>query len=358
MAARFLSVGAIMAAVASAAPAPTGGASCLSFCNSALDACNAAATVMGNPNHPLCASWYSQCLGYNPFAGTYVTPTACAAASAAPPVPTSTGAPDACASACIATFNSCSASQGQCGYEFSRCLGESPFYSGAYVAPAACSSYKETAAVTGAATVTTVVTGYTTYCPGPTSIVHNNKTIIVSTATTLTVTDCPCTITTNAPPAPQPTDCLSKCNAAHVACQNAPGANMATCAAQYAGCLGYNPWGSGSYVAPTACAAPTSAAPVNPTQAPAPPAPQPTDCLSKCNAAHVACQNAPGANMATCAAQYAGCLGYNPWGSGSYVAPTACAAPTTTGPVTVPTGAAGRVVIPGALAALGALALL
>lgn len=56
-------------------------------------------------------------------------------------------------------------------------------------------------------TVTTdiVVTDFTTYCPFPTSVVVNNKTITVTEATTLTVTG-PCTIpttyVTNAGPAP------------------------------------------------------------------------------------------------------------------------------------------------------------
>ncbi|KAK0384614.1 hypothetical protein NLU13_8700 [Sarocladium strictum] len=270
MAARFLSITAALATIASAAPA--GGDGCLPFCQSAFNACNAGATTLGNPNHPLCASWFSQCLGYNPYSnnGQYVAPTACADVTAAPPIPTSSGDPDACATACLAAYQSCSGDPGACAYQVSACLGQSPFYNGLYVAPAACSPNKEAAQSTasaaatasGNAAVTTVVTGYTTYCAGPTSIVHGNKTITVTGATTLTVTDCPCTITTGgpAPPAPQPTSCLDKCNAAHVACQNAPGANMATCAAQYAGCLGYNPWGSGSYVAPTACST-TAAAP-------------------------------------------------------------------------------------------------
>ncbi|KAL3233691.1 hypothetical protein RNJ44_03731 [Nakaseomyces bracarensis] len=40
-----------------------------------------------------------------------------------------------------------------------------------------------------------VVTAYTTYCPEPTEIIHGNKTITVTAPTTLTVTDCPCTLT-------------------------------------------------------------------------------------------------------------------------------------------------------------------
>ena len=47
------------------------------------------------------------------------------------------------------------------------------------------------------ATVTTdvVVTDLTTYCPSPTNVVINNKTLTVSEATTLTVTG-PCTVPT------------------------------------------------------------------------------------------------------------------------------------------------------------------
>jgi hypothetical protein len=42
-------------------------------------------------------------------------------------------------------------------------------------------------------TITT--TALTTYCPEPTKITHNGKTYTVTEATTLTITDCPCTVT-------------------------------------------------------------------------------------------------------------------------------------------------------------------
>jgi hypothetical protein len=42
---------------------------------------------------------------------------------------------------------------------------------------------------------TEVVTAYTTYCPAPTEITHGGKTYTVTEATTLTITNCPCTIT-------------------------------------------------------------------------------------------------------------------------------------------------------------------
>ncbi|KAL7793595.1 hypothetical protein V8C37DRAFT_101373 [Trichoderma ceciliae] len=43
--------------------------------------------------------------------------------------------------------------------------------------------------------VTEVVDTYTTYCPYATQITHGSKTYTVTEATTLTITDCPCTIT-------------------------------------------------------------------------------------------------------------------------------------------------------------------
>lgn len=52
-------------------------------------------------------------------------------------------------------------------------------------------------------TVTEVVTALTTYCPEPTTFEQNGKTYTVTEATTLTITDCPCTLThTSAKPHP------------------------------------------------------------------------------------------------------------------------------------------------------------
>ncbi|KAI2473271.1 hypothetical protein F4781DRAFT_427684 [Annulohypoxylon bovei var. microspora] len=41
---------------------------------------------------------------------------------------------------------------------------------------------------------TEIVTSYETYCPGPTQITYGTNTYTVTEATTLTITDCPCTI--------------------------------------------------------------------------------------------------------------------------------------------------------------------
>jgi len=43
--------------------------------------------------------------------------------------------------------------------------------------------------------VTEVVDVYTTYCPYATQITHGSKTYTVTEATTLTISDCPCTVT-------------------------------------------------------------------------------------------------------------------------------------------------------------------
>ncbi|KAH6673721.1 hypothetical protein B0J14DRAFT_54738 [Halenospora varia] len=51
---------------------------------------------------------------------------------------------------------------------------------------------------------TLTVTALTTFCPGPTEITHNGKTITVTEATLLTITDCPCTITREHRPTREP----------------------------------------------------------------------------------------------------------------------------------------------------------
>merc|ERR1712144_190379 len=48
-------------------------------------------------------------------------------------------------------------------------------------------------------TTTEIVKTYTTYCPAPTTVVQGNHTYTVTEATTLTITDCPCTATNTYP---------------------------------------------------------------------------------------------------------------------------------------------------------------
>jgi len=64
------------------------------------------------------------------------------------------------------------------------------------------------AAAWGNVTYTTeVVTAYTTYCPEPTTLTHGDKTYTVTKATTLTISDCPCTISR-----PVTTATVTKCH--------------------------------------------------------------------------------------------------------------------------------------------------
>lgn len=53
---------------------------------------------------------------------------------------------------------------------------------------------------------TEVVTEFTTYCPGPTQITHGGSTYTITSETTLTITNCPCTVTypVTSTPAPVP----------------------------------------------------------------------------------------------------------------------------------------------------------
>ena len=265
---------------------------------------------------------------------------------------------------------------------------------------------------------TEVVTAITTYCPAATTLTFNDKTYTVTSATTLTITDCPCTISKPATPKPVPAnECVQTCYDAYNKCRGQPDPNFSTCAAEYSACLGYNPFnGNGSLVTPTACSsqppaattpilyttkvltaittycpAPTTlsyndktyvvtepthltitdcpctvSAPVTPTAVvPTPPSP---DCPQNCSDAYNQCRGQPNANRSTCASEYASCLGYNPFAQdGSLVTPTACSASVATagvtsttspGPDTVATAAAERIIPANVFLALGVMLLI
>ena len=107
---------------------------------------------------------------------TIVTPSASASASAS-----------GNASDCYAAYNTCrvapDANMASCAAQYAGCLGYNPFASNG--------TNTVTPASNGDVYVTEVVTSYTTYCPNPTTFAVNNKTYTVSSATTLTITDCP-----------------------------------------------------------------------------------------------------------------------------------------------------------------------
>ncbi|CAG7558286.1 unnamed protein product [Fusarium equiseti] len=139
-------------------------------------------------------------------------------------------------------------------------------------------------------------------------------------------------------------ECSEACTDAYNACTQEPDASQAFCATEYANCLGFNPFlGQASVPEPTACSAGATGATVptgngdedEETLATDTGSPSTTegtysvpytyDCVSECNSDYNICRTAPNANRATCASEYAECLGYNPFNSeGSLVTPTEC----------------------------------
>ncbi|KAJ3490070.1 hypothetical protein NLG97_g5855 [Lecanicillium saksenae] len=188
---------------------------------------------------------------------------------------------DSCFDKCHQAYDECraasDANQSFCAAQIDGCLGYDWSSSGTNK-PSVCANSTENIMWT-----TEVVTAYTTYCPGPTAVIINNKTHIVTEATTLTVTACPCTVTkpiwklndaaqpTNAPQTskvPQPShglrpgssaerECAEKCYDQYINCRGAPSSNESFCVAQIDGCLGYNWSGSGAGK-PTECKKPTT----------------------------------------------------------------------------------------------------
>lgn len=185
---------------------------------------------------------------------------------------------------------------------------------------------------------TQVVTAYTTYCPVPTTITHGSKTYTVTEATTLTITDCPCTISGPAAPVPTaPAPGKSACETEYDFCRSGdnPDRNMSLCESQYADCK-----------------AGTSSAP-----GPVPTAPAPGK--SECEASYDFCRSGdnPDRNLSLCESQYAECkAGASP--SSGVAHPTSGMLPSPTGSRPQFTGAASSMKPAYGFLALGALAFL
>ncbi|KAF2762749.1 hypothetical protein EJ05DRAFT_481638 [Pseudovirgaria hyperparasitica] len=160
-------------------------ASSTSACDAVYNAC--IQRSLPSPNFAVCNSERAACEsgagvstsipgGCNPAHDPKCTPTP------APPAPTGN-----LTAKCDEVYNAC----------IQRSLPSPNF--------AVCNS--ERAACEGGAdtVVTTVVTAFTTVCPTPTTMTYNGKTYTVTASTTLTITNCPCTITHPAgQPAPTP----------------------------------------------------------------------------------------------------------------------------------------------------------
>ncbi len=63
-----------------------------------------------------------------------------------------------------------------------------------YSSSSAYDSYSSVSAHDNVTYTTQVVTAYTTYCPAATEITYGTKTYTVTEPTTLTISDCPCTV--------------------------------------------------------------------------------------------------------------------------------------------------------------------
>jgi hypothetical protein len=155
-----------------------------------------------------------------------------------------------------------------------------------------------------------------------------------------------------------PDACAKKCIETHDACRGAPGANLSTCSSNFANCLGYKPDND----KPLWCKKHTT--PSNSTTTSTSPshtkAPHVDECAKKCTDTYNACRTKPGANMSTCASDYASCLGFSPFQGNGTVTPTACKASNSTAAPTVPVTAGGEQLTPlyTILYALGLLAFL
>ncbi|KAF5253861.1 hypothetical protein FANTH_1322 [Fusarium anthophilum] len=164
---------------------------------------------------------------------------------------------DECATACTDAYNSCrvepNASQAFCAEDYERCLGFNPFLgSNSITAPTACSRgatvASNTAAVESTAVINTLPRASRSSAPAYGG--SSSSPIGIDTTTPAVSTDVSI---------PETYDCVTECNDDYNTCRTAPDANMASCAAQYAQCLGYNPFnGGGSLVTPTACSVPAS----------------------------------------------------------------------------------------------------
>lgn len=103
----------------------------------------------------------------------------------------------ACQAACKATQATCESSGyggATCAANAASCLGYNP-YTSSSAAPSTMSS----AAAPAMVTVTSVVESFVTYCPEATAITTNGNTYTAPAGGYITVTNCPCTITTTVP---------------------------------------------------------------------------------------------------------------------------------------------------------------
>ncbi|KAH6954562.1 hypothetical protein HG530_010703 [Fusarium avenaceum] len=170
---------------------------------------------------------------------------------------------DECATRCTDAYNACTvkpdASQAFCATEYSNCVGFNVFL-GKNSVPAltACSAGATGLSAIGASVASTgLSTTSTAAVPTSTAAKEVSTTtadLTTDTVKTTAIATSSSSATNTEDSIPETYDCVTECNDNYNICRTAPSANMASCAAQYAQCLGYNPFGgNGSLVTPTAC---------------------------------------------------------------------------------------------------------
>ncbi|KAH7245449.1 hypothetical protein BKA59DRAFT_475826 [Fusarium tricinctum] len=167
---------------------------------------------------------------------------------------------DECATRCTDAYNVCTAkpdaSQAFCATEFSNCVGFNVFL-GRNSVPAltACSAGATGLSAIGASMASTGLSTTSAAAASTSTAAEEVSTATAAvTADTVETTAMATILSSATDTIPETYDCVTECNDNYNICRTAPNANMASCAAQYAQCLGYNPFGgNGSLVTPTAC---------------------------------------------------------------------------------------------------------
>ncbi|TIA32585.1 hypothetical protein D6C78_08140 [Aureobasidium pullulans] len=243
-------------------------AACQGACYATYNTCRTTRTDGLSANQAQCVSEYATCLGENPLSpsggleSSFIPYSATASSSM-----TSSAAAPVSTAACQASYNSCrtapDANMAFCASQFAGCLQENPFASNG--------TNTVTAAASGGVVYTTqVVTALTTVCPAPTAGAYvttlGKNVYTVSSATTITVTDCPCTISKPVTSAPAASACATQlfdgCNPARSACPNGPGSYITVTPSTYPTSYVVNGQTVSFTAAPTSCL-PSSAATTN-----------------------------------------------------------------------------------------------
>ncbi|OAQ60469.1 hypothetical protein VFPPC_06607 [Pochonia chlamydosporia 170] len=313
-----------------AAPAPTQDA-CAKKCTSEYDACR----TKPGANMSLCATNYSECLGFIPFPNgsgePYVTPTACSKSA-----PSTTKAPSQCAEKCLNEFYACktkpNSNQSYCASMIAECLGYNPFKNGGLETPTTCAGDSKATSTSTAQDecAEKCVSQFYTCKTKPNANQSFCAVQIIECVGYNSFDDGRFEVPTTckkiaARATPTADACAQKCLDEWYACKNGPDPSQSYCGATLAKCVGYNPFENGSGL-PTTCKNSDSTATGTAAQTNMASSTSTVDaCAKKCTDEWNACRSKPGANQSLCASDFGNCLGYAPFSDPAhYTAPTAC----------------------------------